>query len=70
MKLNLSVEGQILASVPVEAANAQNEYYLKAFRRLLTIRHRKKLAILAKEPFFFLENDAEKNYHRFHLLPD
>ena len=68
MKLYLSVEGRILASVPVEAAKAENEYYLKAFRRLLTIRHHKKLAILNKEPFFFLEYGTDKNRQRYHLL--
>jgi hypothetical protein len=66
MKLNLSVESRILASVPVEAAKAHNEYYLKAFRRLLTIRHHKKLVLLNKEPFFFLDYGAEKN--RRHML--
>lgn len=59
MKLNLSVEGRILASVYVEASKATNDYYLKAFRRLLTIRHQQKLMTLKKEPLFFLEQQAE-----------
>lgn len=65
MKLNLSVEGRILASIPVEATKAHNEYYLKAFRRLLTIRHHQKLAVLNKEPIFFLEAGAEKAHQSF-----
>ena len=59
MKLNLSVEGRVLASVAVEETKAANDYYLKAFRRLLTIRHYQKLARLKKEPTFFLEQQVE-----------
>lgn len=43
MKLNLTVNGKILSSVPVDENLASNEYYLKAFRRLLLMRHRKEL---------------------------
>lgn len=68
MKLNLSVEGRILASIPVEEAKAHNEYYLKAFRRLLTIRHHQKLVILNKEPVFILEAGAEKPHKSLHRL--
>jgi hypothetical protein len=59
MKLNLSVEGRILSSIPVDATKVESEYYLKAFRRLLTIRHHKTLAALNKKPVFFLEQPVE-----------
>ena len=64
MKLNLSVDGRILASVAVDSTKAGNDYYLKAFRRLLVLRHHQKLITLNKEPFFVLEQPAEtkKNY--------
>jgi hypothetical protein len=59
MKLNLSVDGCILASIPIEAFSHQNDYYLKAFRRLLVIRHQQKLSSLNKEPVFFIEYPVE-----------
>jgi len=55
MKLTLSVEGKVLASIPIESCKENNEYYLKAFRRLLVIRHQDKLRALKKEPFFYVE---------------
>lgn len=56
MKLHLTVDNRILASIPVEATGSVNDYYLKAFRRLLTIRHQKQLALLNKKPAFVLES--------------
>jgi hypothetical protein len=56
MKMNLSVEGRILSSVYVDASRIDDENYLKAFRRLLTIRHQKKLLAIKKEPCFYLEH--------------
>lgn len=55
MKLNLTVNGKLLSSVPVDEKLAQNEYYLKAFRRLLLMRHRKELMEQNRQPFFSLE---------------
>ena len=64
MKLNLSVEGRILSSVYFDASRAGDEYYLKAFRRLLTMRHQKKLATLKKEPSFFIEAQPEPGWKK------
>jgi hypothetical protein len=61
MKLNLSVEGRVLASIPVDASKAGDEYYLKAFRRLLVIRYHKDIARLNKVPIFFLELPVAEN---------
>lgn len=60
MKLTITVEGRILASVPLDATNAENEYYQKAFRRLLTIRSRKALNSLKKEPVFLLDQGCDR----------
>ena len=63
MKLNLSLEGKLLASVSVVPFAENNDYYLKAFRRLLVLRHEKKLRNTKKEPQFFVEktDNAQKN---------
>lgn len=58
MKLTLSVSGKILASTPIVPLAENNDYYLKAFRRLLILRHYKKLKTLKNEPQFFLEVPA------------
>jgi hypothetical protein len=60
MKLNLTVNGKLLSSVPVDETQAKNEYYLKAFRRLLLMRHRKELLEKNRQPFFYLELSPAK----------
>ena len=60
MKLNLTVEGRILASIPLTASAIKDEYYLKAFRRLLTLRHQQKLAQLHKQAAFEVELPDDK----------
>lgn len=63
MKLNLSIEGKILASTQVLPFAANNEYYLKAFRRLLVLRHHKKLQTVKNKPHFFVEVLDKKQAH-------
>lgn len=60
MKLNLTVNGKLLSSVPLDEKLAHNEYYLKAFRRLLLMRHRKELLALNADAAFSLEIPATK----------
>jgi hypothetical protein len=55
MKLNIAVAGKVLASVPVDPTKGNDDYYLKAFRRMLVIRSYKKLKTAQAEPRFFLE---------------
>ncbi len=59
MKLNLTVDGRILASIPIEAFSHENDYYLKAFRRLMVIRHQQILSSLNQEQVFLLNHTAE-----------
>lgn len=61
MKLTLTVNGKLLSSVPVDDKLAKNEYYLKAFRRLLLMRHRKELLAQDRQPFFYLELSPAKS---------
>jgi ABC-type transporter MlaC component len=61
MKLKLTVEGKVLASVPLDATRASNEYYLKAFRRLLIIRYQNVLTAMQKEPVFCVEPVMDKH---------
>jgi hypothetical protein len=59
MKLNLTVEGRVLASVPVDPSSASNDYYLKALRRLLLLRNGSSLGKLGSEPSFCLDHTVE-----------
>lgn len=64
MNLKLSVGGKVLASIPVDPAKC-DEYYLKAFRRLLIRRYRLPIAALKREPDFFIEaprNEKKPKY--------
>ena len=60
MKLQLTVNGKVLSSVPVDENLAGNEAYLKAVRRLLLMRHRKELQ-QDNQPHFLLEAAKPKN---------
>lgn len=60
MKLTLTVNGKLLSSVPVDEKLAKNEYYLKAFRRLLLMRHHKELLSHDRQPLFYLELSPAK----------
>lgn len=61
MKLNLTVSGKLIDSIPVAAYLASDDSYLKALQRLLIIRHRKKLQMSNNKPAFVLERPVE-NY--------
>jgi hypothetical protein len=65
MKMNISVEGRILSSVSVDTSRVSDEYYLKAFRRLLTIRHHKKLATISEKPSFMIEHQPEASPKKY-----
>lgn len=60
MKLKLTVKGKVLSSVPVDETLVNNEYYLKAFRRLLIMRHRQVLLQLNEKPTFSIESPEAK----------
>lgn len=59
MKLNLSLSGKILSSVAIDPQNKNNDYYLKAFRRMLILRHRQSLAADQQPPVFCVEDDGK-----------
>lgn len=60
MNLKLFVGEKVIASLPVDPSFATTEYHLKAFRRLLVMRHYKNLVALKKEPLFLLESSGQK----------
>ena len=55
MKLNLALAGKVLASVAVDPARCSDDYYLKAFRRMLIIRYHRKLKSASSSPQFVME---------------
>lgn len=60
MKLNLTVSGKVLDSVNVHPSQINDEYYLKAFRRLLILRHSQKVSAQPQNLSFFVEQEATK----------
>lgn len=61
MKLNLTVSGKVLDSINIPPAHANDEYYLKAFRRLLILRHHEKVLAQRQNLSFFIELEPQKN---------
>ena len=61
MKLNLTVSGKVLDSVNIPPAHVNDEYYLKAFRRLLILRHHQKISAQRQNLSFFIEQEPQKN---------
>ena len=62
MKLNLTVSGKLIDSIPVAAYLASDDSYLKALQRLLINRHRKRLQMSNNKPSFVLERPVENYY--------
>ncbi|MDQ3279475.1 MAG: hypothetical protein M3Q06_14195 [Bacteroidota bacterium] len=60
MKLQLTVNGKILSSFPVNETMAGNDAYLKAIRRLLLLRHQKELQ-QHDQPNFILERQTVRS---------
>lgn len=55
MQLNLSINGQSLATLPVDPKRWKDPQYLQALCRLLAIKNRTVIHALQKTPTYFIE---------------
>lgn len=58
MRLNLSLNGILVASSPVDSSRCQDEFYLQALRRLMLEQNREIIEAIAARPFFYIEAPA------------
>ncbi|HUC81405.1 MAG TPA: hypothetical protein VMR70_10840 [Flavisolibacter sp.] len=55
MQLNLAINGQSLATLPVDPKRWKDPQYLQALCRLLAIKNRALISSLKKKPTYFIE---------------
>ena len=61
MQLNLCIDDQLLATVPVDPENWKDEKYLKVLTRILAKKNRKAISKLRKSPTFYLQVGSKLN---------
>jgi len=61
MQLNLCVDGQLLATVPVDPENWKDQKYLNVLTKLLAKKNRKAITKLRKQPTFYLQVGSKIN---------
>lgn len=61
MRLNLSVDGQILATVPVDPEKCKDKDYLDILTRLLASKNRTVISTLRKQPTFYIQVASKIN---------
>ena len=55
MQLNLSINGQSLATLPVDPKRWKDPQYLQALCRLLAIKNRTVISAMRKKPSYYIE---------------
>lgn len=58
MRLNLALNGILVASAPVDPSRCKDEFYLGALRRLILWQNQETLNLITAKPFFYLEVPA------------
>jgi hypothetical protein len=58
MRLNLTLNGILVASAPVNPTRCQDEFYLQAIRQQILQQHQETLALIPAKPFFYIEVPA------------
>jgi hypothetical protein len=64
MQLNLSVDGQLLATVPVDPEKWKDKNYRNILTRLLTTKNQRVIRKLRKPPTFYLQVASKINQPR------
>ena len=58
MRLNLTLNGVLVATAAVDPARCKDEFYLMALRRLILRQNRDIVEAIPAKPFFYLEVPA------------
>ncbi|RYZ26764.1 MAG: hypothetical protein EOO10_14645 [Chitinophagaceae bacterium] len=61
MQLNLCIDDQLLATVPVDPENWKDQKYLNVLTKLLARKNRKAITKLKKQPTFYLQVGSKIN---------
>ncbi|HUC82109.1 MAG TPA: hypothetical protein VMR70_14490 [Flavisolibacter sp.] len=55
MRLNLALNGILIASTPLDPSRCKDEFYLQAMRRLLSTQNRDTLELIPSRPVYYIE---------------
>jgi hypothetical protein len=58
MRLNLALNGILIASTPVDPSRCKDQFYLDALRRLILWKNQETLTLIPAKPFFYIEVPA------------
>ncbi|RYF85139.1 MAG: hypothetical protein EON98_07390 [Chitinophagaceae bacterium] len=61
MRLNLTLNGEIIATAPIDPSEFHNEKYLKILCRILTLKNKRVIKALKKKPSFYIEVSSRMN---------
>ena len=61
MHMNLTVDGQLLASVPVDPKRWKDEEYLNAITHLLSLKYRHTISAVSNGPLYYLQVPSRIN---------
>ena len=61
MLLNLSVGGQLLATVPVDPEKCKDQHYLDTLTNLLAAKNHTAISVLQKEPLYYIQVGSKIN---------
>jgi len=59
MRLNLTLNGVLIASQSLDPARCKDEYYLQAVRKILTIQNQDTLELIPAKPVYYIEVPSE-----------
>lgn len=58
MRLNLTLNGILVASVPLNPSRCKDEYYLQALRQQIIRQNKDTIELIPAQPFFYIEVPA------------
>lgn len=58
MRLNLTLNGILVASAPVNPSRCTDEYYLQALRQQILVQNKDTIERIPASPFFYIEVPA------------
>lgn len=58
MRLNLALNGILIASTPLDPSRCKDEFYLQSLRQQILQRNQEAINLIPAKPFFYIEVPA------------
>ena len=66
MRLNMALNGILVASATLDPARCKDEFYLDAMRRLMAIQNEEIIQLIPAKPVYYFEGNFSQPTHSFH----